>query len=653
MSLYFQPSPNRSNDDSLPTAPDQGVDVAALINQLINRIESAEKKIEYKVDSNALAKILLTDRDIVIAGDQVNIVGQLNIADWVRDISGNVTGGVDVASLTRITGGKVQTGIIESFNWSTTAGSQINLDTGTIVTGGSVSPKFSVSSAGVLTCQSAVVTGTLTAGSFIQSSVQLDDEFGITLAELAAGADIQTALTAGVTNILAGIGTDFRLNVDTVNALITLQHKDAVFLGTAPAGSNKPALGITSSGIGIGYNRSSDGAWQTRITLDASGNVAITGTLTAGSVITNSVTVDGVALSTISSRALSGYNIQQALEVSGSTVLKGVLVPTDAGALKTGTITWNSTTGALTGGTGVAITEYGIIGAAAGVATFTLNASTGALTVKGDITGGSNINITGQGVFAGAYTTASYNASIHANTSGSATNGILTKAGSGGYALVASATSPAGNGILAQASGAGRYAGEFSGVSSAGGIFVTGASLFTGNVNVGSLTVGSSSLVSNLNADMLDGYHATSLCRIVVPNTGTCTVSGGGFNLVSTVSGVQTRGNGSNGIIIESISDARLKNNIADEELGLDFINKLRPCTFGMNGKSGRFHGFIHQDARVLLDDEDMLAPINSNGIGGFDYNGVTSPIVKAIQELSVKIRRIENERTNSANIRQ
>ena len=54
-----------------------------------------------------------------------------------------------------------------------------------------------------------------------------------------------------------------------------------------------------------------------------------------------------------------------------------------AGAVKSGDITWNTTTGAITGGSGVVVYRGGIIGAAAGVATFSINASTGAATFAG------------------------------------------------------------------------------------------------------------------------------------------------------------------------------------------------------------------------------------------------------------------------------
>lgn len=493
--LYLQPSPFRNNDASLPTAPDEGVDVYSLINELTNRIDQATRKIEQKVDSNALAKILLTDRDLVLMGDQVSVVGQLNIVDWIRDISGNPTGGIDPSSMTRITGGKVQTGVIESFNWSTSAGSQFDLDNGTIVLGGTSSPKFSVSSAGVMTCVDAVVTGTLQAGSIIAGSVTLNDALGPTLDDIAAGADIQGALTAGVTNILAGIGSDFRLDVDASNAFVALRHKDAVFLGTAAPGSVKPALGISATGIGIGYNRASDGAWVTSITLDASGNAAFLGTVSAGSVITGSVTVGGVALSTISSNASSGKSISDALLVSGTSVLKGVLVPTDAGAIKTGTITWNATTGALTGGTGIAVTEWGIIGANAGTATFTLEAATGAATFKGDITGGSNINITGQGRFGGATLEGGATYAGVFNSSGGSSHGIGSFATTG-LGVWGNATS--GSGVFGSAStGVGVKA------------QVTGAG--TALQVLGKMTISDSTLVTNLNAQKWNGFTTGSV----------------------------------------------------------------------------------------------------------------------------------------------
>jgi len=56
-----------------------------------------------------------------------------------------------------------------------------------------------------------------------------------------------------------------------------------------------------------------------------------------------------------------------------------------AGAVKSGTITWNTTTGVITGGSGVVVYRGGIVGVNTGVATFTLDASTGNATFAGTL----------------------------------------------------------------------------------------------------------------------------------------------------------------------------------------------------------------------------------------------------------------------------
>lgn len=60
-------------------------------------------------------------------------------------------------------GSSIATGVIQSVNWSASEGSEIDLDNGTIKLGGSASPAFSVTAAGVLTATGAVISGTLTA----------------------------------------------------------------------------------------------------------------------------------------------------------------------------------------------------------------------------------------------------------------------------------------------------------------------------------------------------------------------------------------------------------------------------------------------------------------------------------------------------------
>lgn len=331
MSLYFQPSPGAASDNeaAVVTAPETGLDIAALIDRLAARVNNAEKKIEHAVSADALARIILTDRDIVLMADQVSILGQLNIADWIRDISGNPTGGIDKTSMTRITGGKIQTGIIESTNWTTTTGSQFNLDNGSITTGGSSAPKFSVDSLGNLTAQSATIKGQLIAGSVITNSVQISGS-GTTMQDLVDGIggtfDLQGALDAGVADILAGVGSNYRLDVDTANAFVAFRHKDAVYQGTAAPGSNKPALGISAAGIAMGYNRSSDGAWVNSVAISAAGNATFLGTVSANSVIANTVTISGgsTTMQDLIDASGSTFDLQGALDAGVTNVLAGI-----------------------------------------------------------------------------------------------------------------------------------------------------------------------------------------------------------------------------------------------------------------------------------------------------------------------------------------
>ena len=74
-----------------------------------------------------------------------------------------------------------------------------------------------------------------------------------------------------------------------------------------------------------------------------------------------------------------------------------------AGALKSGTITWNTTTGAVTGGSGVAIFRGGIVGTKDGDITFSLDSDTGDAVFSGDVIGA---NIQGATITGGLLRTA-------------------------------------------------------------------------------------------------------------------------------------------------------------------------------------------------------------------------------------------------------
>jgi len=131
----------------------------------------------------------------------------------------------------------------------------------------------------------------------------------------------------------------------------------------------------------------------------------------AGNITANSATIVGtisgrstaIVASTINSAGNVVTDLINArLDSSAKTMLADFTFGAAdySGALKSGTITWNTTTGALTGGSGVLVYRGGIIGAAAGVAKFTLDAATGAATFAGALSaptgtiGGWTINST-------------------------------------------------------------------------------------------------------------------------------------------------------------------------------------------------------------------------------------------------------------------
>lgn len=107
-------------------------------------------------------------------------------------------------------------------------------------------------------------------------------------------------------------------------------------------------------------------------------------------------------------------------------------------------------------------------------------------------------------------------------------------------------------------------------------------------------------------------------------------------------------------------SDQRLKTNIEDSNLGLNYINSLKPRKYNLileeeNGIVKRFdqktrYGFIAQEVKEITDQfiqnfggwmlEDELDPNSSQSLS---YNDFISPLVKAVQELSAKVDELES----------
>lgn len=347
-------------------------------------------------------------------------------------------------------------------------------------------------------------------------------------------------LKRGAAEVITGAlnGTTI-MKLEPAGQYVVFQHKDAVVLGTtgAYAGTVRTALGITSTGILGGYNRTSDGAWQTTFAIEsATGNLTLLGTIRAASVIS----VDAYLGSTLVSDVVTNSAaVTTKLNKSAADILSGTIEFQSAGGFKTGTIVVDGSGNAT--GAGVAITSKGIVGRTAGATTFTIDATTGAATFKGDITGASGTFTgtvqsasTGNRVIlnessseylrvydssgntivrfrgeAGLYATASIVGASSAlgalyvsnasGYSGTAVSGVNFGSGHGMFAETQH-TGTTRNGILATSAGTG---------SGAAAVYGNNSGSFGMYCN-GRFGISDSTVVTNLNADYLDGNHASA-----------------------------------------------------------------------------------------------------------------------------------------------
>ena len=105
----------------------------------------------------------------------------------------------------------------------------------------------------------------------------------------------------------------------------------------------------------------------------------------------------------------------------------------------------------------------------------------------------------------------------------------------------------------------------------------------------------------------------------------------------------------SNGSI--NTSDRNEKNSILEADLGLDFINKLKPVSYKWNdthlGKKIHY-GLIAQEVEEAIEkvgkDVDDIAMVQNPEFGpkGLYYNEIIGPLVKSVQELSAKVAALE-----------
>ncbi len=97
-------------------------------------------------------------------------------------------------------------------------------------------------------------------------------------------------------------------------------------------------------------------------------------------------------------------------------------------------------------------------------------------------------------------------------------------------------------------------------------------------------------------------------------------------------------------------SDKRLKEDISNSNLGLSFINKLRPVSYKFkNDKKPEKlkYGIIAQEVQEVLKEsgnEDFAGITDKGEYLGADYVQFIAPLIKAVQELSAKVEELEKK---------
>lgn len=379
---------------------------------------------------------------------------------------------------------------------------------------------------------------------------------GKTLGDLASSvgystADLEADLLAGVGSVLAGTGGNYRMWIDAAGGKLEFGHKDldVAGLGSAYSGDLRSGMVISSTGIAAGYNRKDTGAWVNALAISSTGDVTIAGTLKASSIIEAGATVSGYGtIGTVANNADQAAIDAAAavaaaaakLNKSSADTLSGAISVTSSGGIKVGTIAWDAA-GNVTSGSGIAITAKGLVGASGGSATFSIS-TTGEAYYSGAVSAGQ--------ITTGTITAASLDTSSYLRAYGSSPTIVNLGYSSVFPTVFGDSTRTAGVGVLGNASGGPGVLGRTtnsgnSGVvgwgmaAGANGVYgqsnsSTGAGVRAVNNDngpalavIGKMTISDSTLVTNLNADMLDGNHASAFATSGHTHSGYVSVASG------------------------------------------------------------------------------------------------------------------------------
>lgn len=101
-----------------------------------------------------------------------------------------------------------------------------------------------------------------------------------------------------------------------------------------------------------------------------------------------------------------------------------------------------------------------------------------------------------------------------------------------------------------------------------------------------------------------------------------------------------------------TISDARTKENVITSDLGLSFINDLHPVKYNKIEGNRTHYGLIAQEVKSVLDASGvadfggwLISDVNDpEGQQALRYEEFISPLIKAVQELTARVKLLEEK---------
>ena len=113
------------------------------------------------------------------------------------------------------------------------------------------------------------------------------------------------------------------------------------------------------------------------------------------------------------------------------------------------------------------------------------------------------------------------------------------------------------------------------------------------------------------------------------------------FRYAGTVIGSITQ-NGTTGVLYNTSSDQRLKENIVDAPSAIDSVNAIKVRSFDWKADGSHVdYGYIAQELLEVAP-EAVHVPIDADEMMGVDFGKLTPRLVKAIQELSAELNELK-----------